>query len=1035
MTDTTSEGGFGPASTWTALAQVQQRYLRTRAEAPGSMDEWQAALLVANVLLRLHTCVALTALDRLAIDIRPAGSQLVRADGLGDWSARLRWAARSIDVQLLDPETSKADEWCLTYRNWLLLTPPDEIPALLGVLTPLEQLAARLSHSQSQKRKEATPCDLFAAILPVRNKALAHGALGLDFWAKAIPTVTAATDWLTIHSPLWRCDVLLPLARASGPARRVLRGTSPSEVRPGGDLTDTRPQLVVAGEAIGALPPLIMVDPVHDHTYFANGHFIERDKTGEYLCEAIAAAEPGDDRRRIVVTDYALVPDPGRSETEGHAALRQGPAGVFHNLPARPVGFVSRGSVERDLWIRLADRSRRHLLTVRGIGGIGKTSLILELCHRLAIDGQEPVYDFVVWLSARDIDLTLEGPRQVRRATSSLQEVWTRVARLFDASRTDDPQKSFEREVQASPVLLVLDNFETFDDQSRLFQYLNEVVVPPSKAVLTSRHAVPGESIVDLKGMDLTQARELLLIEARRLNREPLMTDGAVSEIYEAFHGHPYAMKLAAARRCTTGGSQRAIKGAFSDEQVLEALFRRSIDDLGSLDAEFVVLLIGEFAGGLSEDALRIVCNPHDIDVDAALEILQLRSLIEVVVGEHAPRFDMPTMAREFSRTRLIKGHLLQGQVEAAASFLRGVPELVVGDWHEAAQKLESRIERGREVVRDQSTLDALQVLAEAHGSVWARVARVKRARALPESEWGDAYKRAVELAPGRAGVLLEWSNFATNPDEQVRLKVQAVAAEPDNAELAALVARFLNRWYAGEPKRYSELVWHGLIEPVATSLERRVHQLDGDALANLAWLYLHDGRQRERAARVVDLGLQRDPGNKHLKGLIAGGRARLRPSRGGELPRGKTDLREADTAADDEASGIAAGGGVGNPEPAALTGSPRPLAQRIPSSRGAAVGAGQKTTKASEVPRRRSNPRERQSQAPPDPVGRPRNQGVPPAPSPSPIARAPQRRSAAAAPVARAREPHAARPPSRPTDMWPSRKKQISARQFRQGR
>ncbi|MGE3795702.1 MAG: hypothetical protein AB7I38_17505 [Dehalococcoidia bacterium] len=851
------------------------------------MDEMQAALLVGNVLLRLHTCAALMVLERLALDIRPIASELVRADGLGAWTARLRSSGRSIDAQLLDPDSSPVDAWSLAYRTWLLTPLKNDSSGLHQAIVELDSLASRLAHTPQRKRTSGSPCDLFDALIPIRNKAFAHAALGLDFWRKAVPTVSTATDWLLRHSPLWQCELCLPLSRPSGPVVRVLSGASPIESRPIDPLPDGRPRLAFNGEFVGALPDLVSIDPVDDQAYFANGAFVERDATAEFLCEAIEAAEPGADRRRMRIEAYALVPDVVRSETEGRASLQLGQAGVFHNLPPRPEGFVSRGEVEANLWKRLADANRRHLLTVRGIGGIGKTSLILELCHRLTEELDPSPYEYVVWLSARDIDLTLEGPRRVRRATSSLEEVWSRVCALFDLGRDPNRRDAFERELASAPILLILDNFETYDDQRTLFAYLNEVIAPPSKAVITSRHVVPGESDLELSGMDLAQARELLTREARRLNREPLMTDPVMDEIYRGTHGHPYAMKLAAARFTTAGATQKAIKGALSDEQVLEALFRRSFDDLGSSEAEFVFLLIGEFPGGVSEDALRVACHPHEIDVDAALGTLQLRSLVEAIAATPVARFDMPTMAREFCRSRLIKGHLLQGAIEAAAAFLQRFPELVVGDWHSGAQKLESavteRSERSTEAAR---ALASLEVLAETHRTVWVRVAHARRALGRPEHDWSEAYKRAVEEAPGRSSVLLEWSNLATDPDTQIRLKVQAVAAEPENVELAVLVARFLNRWYADKPRRYSDLEWHGLIQPVATALERHVDSLGGDGLSNLAWLYLHDGRQRERAERIVDLGLEREPENRYLKALTAGGRARFRTTGSGGAAR-----------------------------------------------------------------------------------------------------------------------------------------------------
>ena len=54
------------------------------------------------------------------------------------------------------------------------------------------------------------------------------------------------------------------------------------------------------------------------------------------------------------------------------------------------------------------------------------------------------------------------------------------------------------------------------------------------------------------------------------------------------------------------------------DEELLQALFRSSVADLGA-DAEslFLFLLIGQFPSGLSEPAVRVVTDFMEIDLDA----------------------------------------------------------------------------------------------------------------------------------------------------------------------------------------------------------------------------------------------------------------------------------------------------------------------------------------------------------------------------------------------------------------------------------
>lgn len=49
----------------------------------------------------------------------------------------------------------------------------------------------------------------------------------------------------------------------------------------------------------------------------------------------------------------------------------------------------------------------------RGPGGAGKTSLALEVCHRIASE-ESGRFELMIWFSGRDIDLLPTGPKTVR---------------------------------------------------------------------------------------------------------------------------------------------------------------------------------------------------------------------------------------------------------------------------------------------------------------------------------------------------------------------------------------------------------------------------------------------------------------------------------------------------------------------------------------------------------------------------------------------------------------------------------------------
>lgn len=174
-------------------------------------------------------------------------------------------------------------------------------------------------------------------------------------------------------------------------------------------------------------------------------------------------------------------------------------------------------------------------------------------------------------------------------------------------------------------------------------------------------------------------------------------------------------------------------------------------------------------------------------------------------------------------------------------------------------------------------SLAALRALTPFDPGIWITVARAERGAGSLPGVWEDAYKRAVENSPGRADILNEWSEVTPDPDRQVELKVQAVAADPANVAFASRVANFLNYLHAsdkarvleGDEARYQPLKWAALMGTVISALERNFQQLDGEALSRLAWLYIHADRGQE-SRRVIERGLVVDFENESLRKLAA---------------------------------------------------------------------------------------------------------------------------------------------------------------------
>ncbi len=218
-----------------------------------------------------------------------------------------------------------------------------------------------------------------------------------------------------------------------------------------------------------------------------------------------------------------------------------------HNLPLQLSSFIGREK-EQEAITKLIAGNR--LVTLVGTGGIGKTSLALQMGHKLLKD-----YPDGVWFSALD---SLSDPELVPQT----------VAAIFDIrERPDTPSlELLTNALSTKTALLILDNSEhLLDACAQLITALLQAC-PDLKILATSREAfgMAGEAIYRIPSLSVPEQREdslekLSEYEAVRMFAERAalvqsafhLTDEniqTVAEICRKVDGIPLAIELAAAR-------------------------------------------------------------------------------------------------------------------------------------------------------------------------------------------------------------------------------------------------------------------------------------------------------------------------------------------------------------------------------------------------------------------------------------------------------------------------------------------------------
>jgi LuxR family glucitol operon transcriptional activator len=343
---------------------------------------------------------------------------------------------------------------------------------------------------------------------------------------------------------------------------------------------------------------------------------------------------------------------------------------VYHNLPQPDYGrFVGReaelAQVVRIL--RPYPHSQHALVTIDGIGGIGKSALALEVAHRYLRNYDrippEERFEAIIWTSAKQSVLTAEGTVPRGQALRTLDDIYTTIAVTLEREDITRARPEGQAEVVRNALtrqrtLLIVDNLETVDDEA-VMAFLRELPAP-TKAMVTTRHRVDVAYPVRLVGMPWEDAQELIAQECTK--KGVTLSEDEARRLYDRTGGVPLAIVWSVAQMGFGYDTEAVLRRLGQpSEDISRFCFEGAMERIRGKPAHKLLMALSLFATDASREALGYVANLPELDRDDGLAELEKLSL----VNKQGNRFAMLPLTRSFGLHEL----------ESNTDFANGVTE------------------------------------------------------------------------------------------------------------------------------------------------------------------------------------------------------------------------------------------------------------------------------------------------------------------------------------------------------------------------
>jgi LuxR family glucitol operon transcriptional activator len=400
------------------------------------------------------------------------------------------------------------------------------------------------------------------------------------------------------------------------------------------------------------------------------------------------------EQRKVKISEdnSEQLPVSQKTDTSLRALETQTP--IVQNLPARGYStFIGRDRELARLMELLDYGHSAHLISVDGIGGVGKTTLVIEVAYRCFVN-KVPTFEAIIFTSAKQNHLTSIGllPRLIYQRT--LRDICREIAKIFEFTQINNLSLQEQIEVIRDKLsqiktLLIVDNLETIEDKEEVLSFLYDL--PPTvKVIITTREQT---LFVPIRLNSLPKEHSLRLIQNEVKEKNVSLTNAESQQIYEAVSGVPAAM-IYAIGQMAAGYLLEDVLVLIKNPQgdIARFCFTASINPLRDTPPLYLLIALTLFIGSVTKETLANVAfdKPDPIVISQGLVKLQQLSLIY----RQQERYCLTALTREYAWAELYANpefaqELRQRWVNWYLKFSESFADKDWKEWHLSYENLE----------------------------------------------------------------------------------------------------------------------------------------------------------------------------------------------------------------------------------------------------------------------------------------------------------------------------------------------------------